>query len=332
MFEYEILVSRFLLWRLYLLICIRIVSVTPTGGSSVNDLHATIDDASRSPRAAVALHGKTSLIPLFAAALMFPCKNGTPAVPSRKIPVCGHCSPGTADWLWGSAAPGERGPRYKVTVWEELIRRLPALTREVTNIRNTRSTDSRTSLNLRFTFHLIGVSMTTCARPDGKSSVILLWQLLKIRTEAVTQKSRRERESATAQSLSCSHTLIKSYGNIQWMDRWMDGAPLSLLFPSVLSFLQCAAVMPPSLKLRWAKVGKNFIHTDCHSCSERPIGDQHRQCAASDWLVLWVGGTFTVMDLIFSLSFLSARIESIAVCLLVVFDSSNLMGVASEKL
>ncbi len=133
-------------------------------------------DASRSPHAAVALHGETSLIPLFAAALMFPCKSGTPDVPSRKIPLYGPYHPLLRSFQSRDSgltvekrSPGERGPRHKVTVWEELIRCLPALTREVTNIRNTRSTDSRTSLNLRFTFHLIGVSMTTCVRPDAKT-------------------------------------------------------------------------------------------------------------------------------------------------------------------
>lgn len=40
-FAYEILEFGFPLWHLYLLICMRIVSVTPTW-SSVNELHATI--------------------------------------------------------------------------------------------------------------------------------------------------------------------------------------------------------------------------------------------------------------------------------------------------
>lgn len=72
-----------------------------------------------------------------------------------------------------------------------------------------------------------------------------------------------------------------------------------LFFPSP----QCAALMPPSLKLRGAKVGKkNFIHTDCQSGGEQPIGEQYKKCSVSDWLLLWVGGKFTVWDFINSLS------------------------------
>ncbi|KAL1253349.1 hypothetical protein QQF64_018042 [Cirrhinus molitorella] len=78
-----------------------------------------------------------------------------------------------------------------------------------------------------------------------------------------------------------------------WIDGWMGHLSpfFSLLFfPS----LQCAAVMPPSLKLRGAKVGKNFIHRDCQLRGERPITEQCRKGAASDWSVTLVGGKFTV--------------------------------------
>lgn len=88
---------------------------------------------------------------------------------------------------------------------------------------------------------------------------------------------------------------------MQWMDRWMDGWGTSL--PSVLSFPSVRCSDAPVTETSRSQSGeKNFIHTDCQSCGERPIGEQRPKCAASHWLVLWVGGRFTVWDLIYSLS------------------------------
>lgn len=183
-FTHGILESRFLLWGLYLLICMRTVECCTNGEQlkrvwwhnrwciTISSCSCFLARENFWFRYSLLLEcfpdGKKS-VKQKSRPQNFGRENPTLGPP---IPSSGHSSPGAADWPWNAlaqrtAAPGERGPRHKVTVWEQLIRRLPALTREVTNIRNTRSTDSRTSLNLRFTFHLIGVSMTTCARPDA---------------------------------------------------------------------------------------------------------------------------------------------------------------------
>lgn len=97
-----------------------------------------------------------------------------------------------------------------------------------------------------------------------------------------------ERESARAQSLSCSHTLIKSCRKIQRMDRWMDGAPLSLLFPSVLSFPSVRCSDAPVTETSRSQSGKK-LHSHRLSVTRRAATQRAVQKILGFWLVITMG-------------------------------------------
>lgn len=97
-----------------------------------------------------------------------------------------------------------------------------------------------------------------------------------------------ERESARALSLSCSHTLIKSCRKIQWMDRWMDGAPLSLLFPSVLSFPSVRCSDAPVTETSRSQSGKK-LHSHRLSVTRRAANRRAVPKMLGFWLVSTMG-------------------------------------------